>query len=74
MRTPLTRYRLQKMVNTREADMLEAEPPPTLKQLEDYAEGTATQLLQLQVPPTMELCRFRCCGSSSSATAEACFL
>ena len=54
MRTPLTRYRLQKMVNTREADMLEPEPRPTLKQLEDYAEGTATQLLQLQVLPTME--------------------
>lgn len=29
--------------------MLEPEPPASLQALEDYAEGTASQLLQLQV-------------------------
>ena len=49
MRQPLTRYRLQKILNVREHDMLESDPPATLQALEEYAEGTASQLLQLQV-------------------------
>jgi hypothetical protein len=31
--------------------MLEADPPANLQALEEYAEGTAAQLLQLQVEP-----------------------
>ncbi len=49
MRQPLTRYRLHKIIDAREADLLEPDPPPTLKHLETYASGTASQLLQLQV-------------------------
>lgn len=49
LRQPLTRYRLQKIVNARELDLIEPDPPATLQQLESYAEGTASQLLQLQV-------------------------
>lgn len=49
LRQPLTRYRLQKIIGTRETDLLETDPPATLEQLEAYAEGTASQLLQLQV-------------------------
>jgi hypothetical protein len=51
MRQPLTRYRLQKILNVREHDMLESDPPASLQALEEYAEGTASQLLQLQVVP-----------------------
>lgn len=51
IRQPLTRYRLQKIINVREQDLLEPDPPATLQALEDYAEGTASQLLQLQVGP-----------------------
>lgn len=46
---PLTRYRLQQMVSTREADLLSAEQPASLAALEQYAEGTAGQLLALQL-------------------------
>lgn len=49
IREPLTRYRLQKIINVREHDMLESDPPANLQALEEYAEGTASQLLQLQV-------------------------
>ena len=51
VRQPLTRYRLQKILNVREHDMLESDPPASLHALEEYAEGTASQLLQLQVVP-----------------------
>ena len=49
IRQPLTRYRLQKIINVREHDMLESDPPANIQALEEYAEGTASQLLQLQV-------------------------
>lgn len=52
LRQPLTRYRLQKIVNARELDLIEPDPPATLQQLESYAEGTASQLLQLQLEAT----------------------
>lgn len=46
---PLTRYRLQQVVATREADLLSAEQPASLAALEQYAEGTTGQLLALQL-------------------------
>jgi len=45
----LTRYRLQQIINTREQDLLEPSQPQAIAELEAYAEGTATQLLFLQV-------------------------
>lgn len=49
---PLTRYRLQQMVSTREDDLLDAEPPASLAWLERYADGTSGALLQLQLEAT----------------------
>lgn len=46
---PLTRYRLQRIVSVREEEMASQEPPPSLRALEEYGEGTAGQLLMLQV-------------------------
>lgn len=46
---PLTRYRLQQVVSTREADLLSTEQPASLAALEQYAEGTTGQLLALQL-------------------------
>ena len=48
-RRPLTRYRLQRVIATREEDMLRTAQPATLAAVEDYAEGTASQLLYLQL-------------------------
>ena len=45
----LTRYRLQQIVNAREKDLLNPGQPAEIAQLEAYAEGTASQLLYLQV-------------------------
>ena len=47
---PLTRYRLQQIVNTREQDLLQRSQPEATAELESYADGTASQLLFLQVP------------------------
>ena len=47
--TPLTRYRLQRIVDAREQDLLRPGQPEETAQLEAYAEGTASQLLYLQV-------------------------
>jgi NADH dehydrogenase [ubiquinone] 1 alpha subcomplex assembly factor 6 len=46
---PLTRYRLQQIVSTREEDLLGHAQPASLAAIERYAEGTAGQLLQLQL-------------------------
>lgn len=46
---PLTRYRLQQIVNSREQDLLQPSQPEATAELESYAEGTASQLLFLQV-------------------------
>ena len=43
------RYRLLRIIGTREEDYLSAEPPNTMEDLEKYAEGTAAQLQALQV-------------------------
>eukprot|EP00208_Stichococcus_sp_RCC1054_P001532 CAMPEP_0206142688 /NCGR_PEP_ID=MMETSP1473-20131121/17905_1 /ASSEMBLY_ACC=CAM_ASM_001109 /TAXON_ID=1461547 /ORGANISM="Stichococcus sp, Strain RCC1054" /LENGTH=349 /DNA_ID=CAMNT_0053537787 /DNA_START=155 /DNA_END=1201 /DNA_ORIENTATION=+ len=46
---PLTRYNLQKIISTRESDLVAAEPPATLIDLEKYALGTQYRLLRLQL-------------------------
>lgn len=46
---PLTRYRLQQLVATRQADLLATEPPASLAALEAHAEGSAGALLLLQL-------------------------
>lgn len=66
---PLTRYRLQKIINTREADFSATDPPPSLKSLEEYAEGTASQLLQLQVGSRVGLALFHFLSSWLGRTA-----
>lgn len=43
------RYRLLRIIGTREEDYLASEPPNTMEDLEQYAEGTAAQLQGLQV-------------------------
>lgn len=45
----LTRYRLKRIVETRRSDALREGPFPTLEALESYADGTAGQLMHLQV-------------------------
>jgi NADH dehydrogenase [ubiquinone] 1 alpha subcomplex assembly factor 6 len=47
--TPLSRYQLKRLLDTRESDALSAQPPLTLDHLEQYAEGTASQLQYLQL-------------------------
>ncbi|GAB4819973.1 hypothetical protein N2152v2_007019 [Parachlorella kessleri] len=46
---PLTRYRLQRMITTREEDLTSKEPPASMRALEEYGEGTVGQLLLLQL-------------------------
>ena len=43
------RYHLQRLLTAREEDALEVAPPANTEALEAYAEGTASQLLFLQV-------------------------
>ena len=45
----LTRYRLRKIVETRQSDALRDKPFETVSDLEAYADGTAVQLMHLQV-------------------------
>ena len=47
--SPGARYHLQRIVNTREADAAAKHAPGSVADLEKYAEGTASQLLILQV-------------------------
>ena len=46
---PLTRYRLQRLIGTREEDLVGMHRMGSIAALEKYAEGTASQLLYLQV-------------------------
>ena len=46
---PHTQSHLLRLVSTLEADYLRAQPPKSLEQLEQYAEGSSSQLLYLQV-------------------------
>ena len=55
-------YHLQRIISTREADAADRQLPATLADLEAYAEGTASQLLTLQVwawPPAQPPSRRR---------------
>jgi NADH dehydrogenase [ubiquinone] 1 alpha subcomplex assembly factor 6 len=45
----LTRYRLQRMISTKEEDLLRKDPLPTLSRLENVVEGTSVQLSLLQL-------------------------
>lgn len=46
---PRTNAHLLRIVSTLEADFMHAQPPKSLEQLEQYAEGSSSQLLYLQV-------------------------
>lgn len=46
---PLTRYRLQQIITTREEFAVSQTPPRTVSDLERFAEGTFAQLLLLQI-------------------------
>ena len=48
---PRTQSHLLRIVSTLEADYMHAQPPKSLEQLEQYAEGSSSQLLYLQVTP-----------------------
>lgn len=50
---PATRYRLQRIVAAREADVCDSQPPASVAGLEAYGEDTAAQMLYLQA-------RWRC--------------
>jgi hypothetical protein len=44
---PLNRYQLKRILDAREQDLVQPQPPVTLQELEQYAESTASQLLYL---------------------------
>ncbi len=52
---PLTRYRLQRLISTREEDLVGMHRMGSIAALEKYAEGTSSQLLYLQVVRTHSL-------------------
>ncbi len=54
---PLTRYRLQRLISTREEDLVGMHRMGSIAALEKYAEGTSSQLLYLQVLGTLSLTR-----------------
>eukprot|EP00200_Dunaliella_tertiolecta_P012209 CAMPEP_0202371806 /NCGR_PEP_ID=MMETSP1127-20130417/3143_1 /ASSEMBLY_ACC=CAM_ASM_000462 /TAXON_ID=3047 /ORGANISM="Dunaliella tertiolecta, Strain CCMP1320" /LENGTH=360 /DNA_ID=CAMNT_0048968171 /DNA_START=84 /DNA_END=1166 /DNA_ORIENTATION=+ len=45
----LRQYHFKRIIDTRENDLLDPQPPLTVEGLEQYAEGTASQLLYLQL-------------------------
>lgn len=49
-------YQLKRMLDAREQDLLDPQPPLGLKDLETYGEATASQLLYLQLGAAGELC------------------
>lgn len=52
---PLTRYRLQRLISTREEDLVGMHRMGSIAALEKYAEGTSSQLLYLQVLGTLSV-------------------
>lgn len=50
---PRTQSHLLRIVSTLETDYMRAQPPKSLEQLEQYAEGSSSQLLYLQVTPCL---------------------
>ncbi|KAI7839929.1 hypothetical protein COHA_006323 [Chlorella ohadii] len=67
----LTRYRLQQLVSAREEDLLRTEQPASLAALERYAEGTAGQLLHLQLEAAGLGASAASAGTASAAHAAA---
>jgi hypothetical protein len=49
---PNTQSHLLRIVSTLERDYMKSQPPASLLDLEQYAEGTSSQLLYLQVHPS----------------------
>lgn len=47
--SPYSRYSFKRIIDAREADFLDPQPPLELAALESYAEGTASQLMYLQL-------------------------
>ena len=56
-----TQSHLLRVISTMEADFLRPNPPPCLDAMEDYAEGSSSQLLYLQV----------CCSQAVNSTNTA---
>ena len=52
---PLTRYRLLRLISTREEDLVGMHRMGSIAALEKYAEGTCSQLLYLQVLRTVSV-------------------
>ena len=68
---PLTRYRLLRIISTRADDMMRQQDIQTVRELEEYAEGTVSQLLYLQVcclRPTC-CCQIHCLQSQKHLPA-----
>ena len=53
---PNTQSHLLRMVSTLEKDFMKSQPPASVLDLEQYAEGTSSQLLYLQVHLHPSLC------------------
>lgn len=49
---PNTQSHLLRIVSTLEKDFMKSQPPASVLDLEQYAEGTSSQLLYLQVHPS----------------------
>lgn len=47
-RTPLKSYHFKRMIDAREGDLLDTQPPLSIEGLEKYAEGTASQVPGLE--------------------------
>lgn len=66
------KYRLQRIVGSRQSDLQRGGPPQDLQALEEYADGTASQLLHLQVrraPLGARVCSSKELWASPCATA-----
>jgi NADH dehydrogenase [ubiquinone] 1 alpha subcomplex assembly factor 6 len=46
---PIKKYNLKRILDSRETDLLDAQPPLSIEGLERYSEGSASQLLYLQL-------------------------
>jgi len=68
---PATRYRLQRIVTAREADVCDRQPPASVAGLEAYGEDTAAQLLYLQARLQHLHERGHCCTADTPAGAPA---
>ena len=62
------RYRLQRIITTRENDHMHSMPPNTIAELEQYADGSAGQVQALQVCISMLKNRWRLLGLARSSS------